>query len=331
MQFVIIIILGILAIALFIYAFPFILALLGLYLVYRFIRWIRKNRYFNSEEFKTQKEKIDSTINEYNEISEYVKHIPNNNEFVVYDDKYEHAHLATFENTSKQNFKRNKHTKNLNSKNVRSVSLQIVRKASEEPIKYLCKYFDIKPTEENLKQLEQISENISRMENTLENLKLREEEIKNDFNPPKFILKYYKKELLEKLGANIPEISVEYVEYIFEYVSAGGNSSQKATITFDGRTVEAVANYVSQRIKYNKSAKAQRALMTESLRNKIKHRDNFTCQSCGISTHDQSLLLLEIDHIIPVSKGGLSTPDNLQTLCWKCNRTKSNKILVPET
>ncbi|WP_256948040.1 HNH endonuclease [Streptococcus pneumoniae] len=31
--------------------------------------------------------------------------------------------------------------------------------------------------------------------------------------------------------------------------------------------------------------------------------------------------------MVPVSKGGLSTPDNLQTLCWKCNRSKSNKIL----
>ena len=38
-------------------------------------------------------------------------------------------------------------------------------------------------------------------------------------------------------------------------------------------------------------------------------------------------LLLEIDHIIPVSKGGLTEESNLQTLCWKCNRSKSDKIL----
>ena len=38
-------------------------------------------------------------------------------------------------------------------------------------------------------------------------------------------------------------------------------------------------------------------------------------------------LLLEVDHIIPISKGGKTEPDNLQTLCWKCNRTKSNKII----
>ena len=37
-------------------------------------------------------------------------------------------------------------------------------------------------------------------------------------------------------------------------------------------------------------------------------------------------LLLEVDHIVPVSKGGLSEPENLQTLCWRCNRTKGAKM-----
>ncbi|MBR2352886.1 MAG: HNH endonuclease, partial [Clostridia bacterium] len=34
---------------------------------------------------------------------------------------------------------------------------------------------------------------------------------------------------------------------------------------------------------------------------------------------------LEVDHIIPVSKGGKSTLDNLQTLCERCNRGKGTK------
>nr|WP_245746437.1 HNH endonuclease [Nocardia altamirensis] len=28
------------------------------------------------------------------------------------------------------------------------------------------------------------------------------------------------------------------------------------------------------------------------------------------------------------SKGGFTAPDNLQTLCWRCNRTKSNKVIA---
>lgn len=40
--------------------------------------------------------------------------------------------------------------------------------------------------------------------------------------------------------------------------------------------------------------------------------------------------MLEIDHIIPVSKGGVTSADNLQTLCWKCNRSKGSKVLAPK-
>lgn len=36
-------------------------------------------------------------------------------------------------------------------------------------------------------------------------------------------------------------------------------------------------------------------------------------------------MFLEIDHIIPTSKGGLDVLENKQALCQKCNNTKSNK------
>ena len=66
--------------------------------------------------------------------------------------------------------------------------------------------------------------------------------------------------------------------------------------------------------------------MTPELRNKIKKRDNYTCQKCGVSVKDEPTLLLEVDHIIPISKGGKSVEENLQCLCWKCNRSKGTKI-----
>ena len=75
------------------------------------------------------------------------------------------------------------------------------------------------------------------------------------------------------------------------------------------------------------SIKGQRALMTSKLRLLIKERDNYTCQICKLSTDDEPHLLLEIDHKIPLSKGGLTTESNLQTLCWKCNRSKGSKVL----
>lgn len=73
-------------------------------------------------------------------------------------------------------------------------------------------------------------------------------------------------------------------------------------------------------------AKEQRILMTKKLRDLIKKRDNFTCCNCGNSTYVEPNLLLEIDHIIPVAKGGRTVEENLQTLCWKCNRAKGAKI-----
>ena len=50
-------------------------------------------------------------------------------------------------------------------------------------------------------------------------------------------------------------------------------------------------------------------------------RDAFTCQYCGKSAPD---VVLEVDHIEPVSKGGKTTLLNLVTSCFKCNRGKSN-------
>lgn len=326
--FILIVIVLVIAVIIIQYAWPFLLAAAVGYGLYRIIRYRMKEKYFQSTDFLTHKAQIDSTVKDYNDISEYVKSIPNDNQFVPDKTNTEYSDLATFENTSRQNYKRDKNQKHINKDNVYPASLNIVRKASEQPIKYLCKYFGITSTEESLNQLEEIGTNISRMENTIDNLDQRKNEIQNSFNPPKFILKFYKKELMDKTGMKVPKIEVNYAKYIFEYVSAGGNSSQKSTITFDGRTVEAVSKYISEKIKYNKSAKAQRSLMTNTLRNEIKKRDNFTCQMCSASTAEQNLLLLEVDHIIPVSKGGLTTPDNLQTLCWKCNRSKSNKIMT---
>jgi hypothetical protein len=53
-------------------------------------------------------------------------------------------------------------------------------------------------------------------------------------------------------------------------------------------------------------------------------RDNWTCCSCGRSSKEEGITL-EVDHIIPRSKGGTDDIDNLQTLCKKCNIGKSNK------
>jgi len=46
------------------------------------------------------------------------------------------------------------------------------------------------------------------------------------------------------------------------------------------------------------------------------------CALCG-ATHKERML--DVDHILPHSKGGPSTFENLQVLCSKCNRAKGNR------
>ena len=60
------------------------------------------------------------------------------------------------------------------------------------------------------------------------------------------------------------------------------------------------------------------------LRYRVLERDRFTCRACGASPAKDSGVSLHIDHIVPWSKGGKTTLDNLQTLCAKCNLGKGD-------
>jgi hypothetical protein len=60
------------------------------------------------------------------------------------------------------------------------------------------------------------------------------------------------------------------------------------------------------------------------LRFEVFKRDNFTCQYCGRKTPE---VILELEHIIPLSKGGTDELDNLTTSCFECNRGKGASLL----
>jgi HNH endonuclease domain protein len=89
--------------------------------------------------------------------------------------------------------------------------------------------------------------------------------------------------------------------------------------------VEFLSQYNYEMTEYQYECFNQRSLMTVELRNRIIERDQGFCQICGKKCQRSEI---EIDHIIPVSKGGKTTLSNLQVLCSKCNRKKSNKILT---
>lgn len=56
---------------------------------------------------------------------------------------------------------------------------------------------------------------------------------------------------------------------------------------------------------------------------KVIRRDNHVCQECYSYVRDTDV---EFDHIIPYSKGGPTSVDNIRLLCRSCNRKKSNAL-----
>lgn len=71
------------------------------------------------------------------------------------------------------------------------------------------------------------------------------------------------------------------------------------------------------------SEKKKREPIGLSKRYSVLKKANFKCQGCGVSASNAKI---EIDHIIPVSKGGSSFIKNLQALCFDCNRGKGANL-----
>lgn len=114
------------------------------------------------------------------------------------------------------------------------------------------------------------------------------------------------------------------VHVLATYTSPKGRNSYYKTGDYNFYNIENCYEQLERKKEYQISSQFQRSLMTDSLRYNILKRDNFRCQICGATASDGAKL--HVDHIIPVSKGGKTTPDNLQTLCERCNMGKSNKL-----
>ena len=80
--------------------------------------------------------------------------------------------------------------------------------------------------------------------------------------------------------------------------------------------------YFTDREIWNAICRVERGKVSNKMRFSIYARDRYRCCRCGASGR---FVQLEIDHIIPIAKGGKSTYDNLQTLCHNCNVEKGDK------
>lgn len=211
------------------------------------------------------------------------------------------------------------------------VSAAVFASAENNPLEYIVKYFypDKKLYPEQIQKLYQLVEELETLRDAkqiIENYKAEYQQYLGDV--PAFIMENDETGFYSRLGFAVIDESIFAVEYKFSYTSGGGMAQRSFTVPMTEENIAELIKVLESKLTASAFAKEQRTLMTRKLREHIKERDNFTCCSCGNSTYVEPNLLLEIDHIIPVAKGGRTEESNLQTLCWKCNRAKSDKILA---
>lgn len=81
-------------------------------------------------------------------------------------------------------------------------------------------------------------------------------------------------------------------------------------------------------IKYNRRRARKLSALTdgtaEAFIKQIRKTDSIQCTYCGNIITGKAI---HIDHIVPLSRGGSHTKDNLCPACYSCNCSKSNKLL----
>ena len=208
---------------------------------------------------------------------------------------------------------------------IHKCSSSVVSNAQNDEIKYLIKYSNVENSIECVEGLDFCIDFLKKLSEFKWDMELLLEDIRNKL--PVFVSVFASKKQIPYIVSNV-DLRVEEMTnptFVFLYVSPGGKSRREHRIEITNDLLIKLKGEISFKISKKENIKTQRNAMTNDLREAIKKRDNYTCCLCGNSVFSEPNLLLEVDHIIPVSKGGKTESSNLQTLCWKCNRAKSNK------
>lgn len=86
--------------------------------------------------------------------------------------------------------------------------------------------------------------------------------------------------------------------------------TQKACALFSFPSVVVLNSYIRKR-----------EFVVSATRNTIFQRDNYCCQYCGDKVPKNKLT---VDHVIPKSRGGQKSWNNLVACCTRCNQKKAN-------
>lgn len=205
-------------------------------------------------------------------------------------------------------------------------SSSVVSNASNNIIKYLIKYSNIENNTQCLEQLEFCANYMKSLAKFRKNMNKLYLQVKSQL--PFFVRLFATSSKVPYLicSSNFELTQIKKPVFCFSYVSPAGKSSRTCKIKITTDIVRELQSEISDKINKSGHSKTQRSAMTNDLREAIKKRDNYTCCLCGNSVFNEPNLLLEVDHIIPISKGGKTEASNLQTLCWRCNRAKKDNL-----
>lgn len=122
------------------------------------------------------------------------------------------------------------------------------------------------------------------------------------------------------LWKNVMRVQADLSGVFLELSVKNGNGYYKVS---DPLITEATINTITKLIKrqmITPQNDIQNRHIPQDVKNAVWQRDQGRCVQCGASSY------LEFDHIIPFSKGGANTVNNVQLLCRNCNSKKSDRI-----
>lgn len=124
---------------------------------------------------------------------------------------------------------------------------------------------------------------------------------------------------------NYPLLCINNIEELSSFLRIGGHAIVKPAIIetnwneiLNPRIV--VDTYEEGFIDYKTIEQSHKSRFARGkLRMEIFERDNYCCKICGSSPDDGVHVKIEAHHIKPWEEGGISSPENLITLCKTCH------------
>lgn len=122
------------------------------------------------------------------------------------------------------------------------------------------------------------------------------------------------------LWKNVMRVQTENAGIYLELATKNGNGYYSVQ---DPLVVEAIINTIAKMFKrqiLTPQTENQSRHIPQDIKTAVWQRDQGKCVQCGANSY------LEFDHIIPFSKGGANTINNVQLLCRQCNLKKGDRI-----